>query len=272
MLDAAKRLADTVLVELGEKAPARNKQAVVPKESPLPPPPDTPSIAMKDRAAACLASMLRIKVVDQRDGSHRLFVAACRCVEHDLDAAAALGTIRKYARQRPFPKSWSDDEILRRVRDADKQCRRGQALQVASNGCIALGSREPASGKLVLSPTRTLPTAQAFVRDFHTHPDGRALVCYAGLLMEWRDNRYAEVEDGAAKQVLQSWLHDALRYYYNPNTKMLELVDFQSNPSTVRSALESTKAFVHLPVTTPCPSWLVDADERPRRRGKGTDR
>ena len=90
------------------------------------------------------------------------------------------------------------------------------------------------------------------------------LAHYAGLLMEWQKNRYIEVEDGAAKHVLQSWLHDALRYHYNSGTKMLELVDFESNLSTIRSALDSIKAFVHLPAHTTCPSWLLDAHARPR--------
>ena len=47
-----------------------------------------------------------------------------------------------------------------------------------------MGNREPDSGKLVLSPRRTLPTADAFVREFHTHPDGVTLRTYANMLME----------------------------------------------------------------------------------------
>lgn len=96
------------------------------------------------------------------------------------------------------------------------------------------------------------------MRDFHQHPDGRTLHCHAGLLSEWRDNRYCEQEDNAVKQRLQAWLHDALRYVVNRRTGELELTDFQSNPATVKAALESIKAFVHLPATTPCPSWLGD--------------
>jgi len=263
LMQSAKRLADAVLVELGEKHPThetrKRRPSVGQREAPEPKAP----ISMQDRSARCLAAMLRIKLSDQRDGSHRLFVCACRAVEYDLNDAAAVDVIRRYARQRPFPRAWSDDEIAQRLRDAENHCQRGQALEIDTDGCIQLGSRDPQSGKLVLSPTRTLPTAEAYVREFHLHPDGRTLHCYAGLLTEWRDNRYCELEDNAVKKRLQVWLHDALRYVLVRRTGAIELADYQSNPSTVKAALESIKAFVHLPAATLCPSWLDDDANRP---------
>ncbi len=210
LLDSASRLANTVLVELGEKRPVRErkKPSAAHQESPEPTTP-TP-IVPEDRAARCLAAMLRIKIVDQHDGSRRLFAVACRTVEHDLDDALAVATIREYARQRPFSKDWDDIEILKRLRDAETHCRRGEALELGADGCVPLGQREPQSGKLVLSPTRTLPTAEAFVREFHLHPDGRMIHCYAGVLSQWQDNRYCELEDNAVNKQLHVWLHDAL--------------------------------------------------------------
>lgn len=192
--------------------------------------------------------------------------AACRAVEHDLDDAAAVANIREYARQQPFPRDWSDAEIIQRIRDAEHHCRRGAALELADDGCIPLGQREPRSGKLILSPARTLPTAESFVREFCLHPDGCTIHCFASALTEWRDNRYRELEDNAIKKILQAWLHDALRYVVNRSTGELELVDFQSNPSTVKAALESLKAFCHLPATTTCPSWLDGVLSRPSPR------
>jgi putative DNA primase/helicase len=257
LLERAQRLAEAVLVELGEKRPARERKqgptAKQPQERAVPVP-----AARVDRAARCLEAMRRITLVDQRDGSRRLFAAACRAVEHDLDDDAAVAAIREYARERPFPRDRSAAEIVQRIRDAERHCRRGAALELAADGCIPLGNREPRSGKLVLSPARTLPTAESFVRDFCLHPDGRTIHCYAGALSQWHDNRYVELEDNAVKKILQAWLHDALRFVVNRRTGELELTDFQSNPATVKAALESIKAFVHLPATTPCPSWLGD--------------
>lgn len=266
LLNSAQRLAEAVLVELGEKRPARERKKRLGAKQQTQERTLSAPAAPEDQAARCLAAMRRIKIVDQRDGSRRLFAAACRAVEHDLDDATAVATIREYARQRPFPNDRSDAEIVQRIRDAEQHCRRGAALEVAADGCIPLANREPQSGKLVLSPTRTLPTAESFVSEFCLHPDGRTIHCYAGALTEWRANHYGELEDNAIKKILQAWLHDALRYVVNRGTGELELVDFQSNPSTVKAAMESLKAFCHLPTTTPCPSWLDGADSRPAPR------
>ena len=255
LLEAVKRLAEAILAELGEKKPAAEKkkrarpQKQV-KESPA------PVANASERSRSCLSALLRIRITDQNDGSHRLFVSACRAVEYDLDDASAMTTIRDYARQRPFLRSWSDDDILQRLRDAEKVCRRGDALEVDAEGCVHLGRRDPETGRLVLSPKRTLPTAEAYVRDFHLHAEGRSLQCYAGLLMEWRGNRYCEIEDNAVRKRLQSWLHEALRYAFNQRTEELKLIDYESNPTTINAAFDSLRAFAHLPATVASPSWI----------------
>jgi len=78
--------------------------------------------------------MLRMKVKEESDGSKRLFICACRCVDHDLSDSEAIATIRKYEKERPFPCDRSDDEILERVRSAEKIVQRGISLEL-SNGC-----------------------------------------------------------------------------------------------------------------------------------------
>ncbi len=128
---------------------------------------------------------------------------------------------------------------------------------------VPLGQPDPGSGRLVLSPRRTLPTADAYVREFNRHPDGRTLHGFGGLLVEWRGNRYCEVEDGSIKQRLQTWLHAALRYVANRRTGEMELADFESNPTTVNQALETLRSYVHLPASTTVPSWLCDDGTRP---------
>jgi len=128
---------------------------------------------------------------------------------------------------------------------------------------IALGQRDPDTGRLVLSPKRTLPTADAYVREFNQHADGRTLHGYGGLLMEWRGNRYGQVEEEWIKQRLQPWLHAALRYVLNKKTGEMELLDFESNPTTVKQALDTIRSFTHLPASTVSPSWLDDRTDRP---------
>jgi putative DNA primase/helicase len=204
-------------------------------------------------------------MTDHRDGSSRLFAAACRVVEHDLDDQAGLQVIAQYARQRPFPKAWSDAEILCRISDAEKTCDRGKVLrpEVDHEGLVKLGTRDPATGRLVLSTKRTLPTAHTYLGDFHAHWEGRTLHNYAGLLLAWRNNRYEEVEDEAIKKELHNWLHEALRYTVNPRTGEIKLIDFESNPGTVKAALDTIKAIAHLPASITSPSWLRETSSRP---------
>ena len=216
--------------------------------------------------ARCLNAMRRAHIVDKSDGSHRLFAMACRCVEHDLQDADAIACIREYAIDRPFPREYSDAEIVDRLRDAEKRCQRGVALAAEADGCVKLGNRDPGTGRLVLSPRRTLPTAEAYMREFHMHPDGLTLRCYAGLLMGWLQNHYVEVEDAAMRNRLQPWLHGALRYMFDKRAGGLVLVAFESNPATVNAAFETIRNHVHLPATVTPPAWLENADVRPDPR------
>jgi putative DNA primase/helicase len=137
------------------------------------------------------------------------------------------------------------------------------AAPVVEQGSIPLGARDPVSGKLVLSPRRTLPTAQAFVQEFYAHPEAHTIRSYAGMLLAWRGSHYSEIEDESLRHQLQPWLHDALRYVMNRQTGGPELVDFESNPGTTTSALDSVRSYVHLPAATDCPSWLDDRSDRP---------
>lgn len=83
----------------------------------------------QQRRARCLEAMLRMNLSDNNDGSHRLFAACCRCVEHDLNDGDVLAAIRTYEQIRPFPVSWSDTDILARLRDAENTCQRGAVIQ-----------------------------------------------------------------------------------------------------------------------------------------------
>ena len=118
------------------------------------------------------------------------------------------------------------------------------------------GSVDPATGRLILSTERTLPTAEAFVREFHQHAEGITLRHYAGALMEWQDNRYVEIEDAALQNRLLPWLHAAVRMPNDPKAEGWVVEDFPANPHTVKAALASIKAHTHLPATTASPSWL----------------
>lgn len=80
------------------------------------------------RISDCYRAMLGMGLIDHGDGSFRLFSACCRCVEYDLSDSEAIATIRRYATAKPFPKHWSDAEILKRLQSAEDKCVRGVAL------------------------------------------------------------------------------------------------------------------------------------------------
>ena len=126
-----------------------------------------------------------------------------------------------------------------------------------------LGARDPLSGRLILSAKQTLPTAEAYVREFHHHADGRTIRCYANELLVWEGNRYQPIEDSAVRQRLQEWLHRALRYAPRRGSEGPRLVDFESNPQTVSAALESIRTAVYLDAGTPSPSWLDSRESDP---------
>src|SRR5690606_34090622 len=99
------------------------------------------SVPSPDRQAESLRAMLAMKVIDHNDGSHRLYSACCRAVEHKLSDAEAIACIRAYERVQPFPASWSDADILKRLRDAERQCLRGQLNEVGitTPACKSVG-------------------------------------------------------------------------------------------------------------------------------------
>lgn len=131
---------------------------------------------------------------------------------------------------------------------------------------VAIGGRDPETGRLVLSPKHTLPTAHAYVGEFNSHPEGRTIHHHAGVLLEWRGNRYCEVEPEFVKQRLQPWLADSMRHSVDKATRQVVLVPFESNPGTVGQALETIQTFAHLPASTQPPCWLDGGAGRPPAR------
>jgi putative DNA primase/helicase len=259
-------LADAVLIRLGEKADRRSlknrkSRTAHGANEALP----QIRLSVPERAASALQAMLRMRTPDHRDGSLRLYAAACRCVEHDLADGQAVEMLRQYGRLRPFPRDWTDVELLQRLDDARRKVAPGAALTPPTDddGLIALGSRDPTTGRVVLSARRTLPTAIAYVNEHHAHFDGRTLHSHAGLLLEWEGSRYVEFEEAGALSRLAPWLHEAVRYAFDQEMEAMVLVPFDANPASMRNALDTIRAHVHLPSSLTPPMWLDQHDRPP---------
>lgn len=90
---------------------------------------------------------------------------------------------------------------------------------------------------------------------------------YAGIPMVWRGNRYVQVEEGAIRQQLQPWLHDALRYEIDKRTHLPIIVPFDSNPTSVNAAAESIWNQTHLSASTTPPCWLPPENQADEANG-----
>ena len=108
LLMAVEGLANRVLEELGERPPQRQ--------------------AEMSRRSKAVAAMKKIDLPDHSDGSRRLLLAARQVVRYDLTEAEGIEAIREYAREKPFPRAWTDEQIIARIRDAEKRATRGEAL------------------------------------------------------------------------------------------------------------------------------------------------
>jgi primase-polymerase (primpol)-like protein len=109
-------------------------------------------------------------------------------------------------------------------------------------GSSQAGTRHPRDGRLILDTERTLPTAQAFVREFFSEQGCPSLKHYANIFFGWKDNHYAEVEDSTMRHKLLPWLTEALRARFDPTSNEWTYTDFPANPRSVSSALDSVKA------------------------------
>ncbi len=134
-----------------------------------------------------------------------------------------------------------------------------------ADGVPKPGTIDPETGRLVLSTTRTLPTAESYVKQFHEHADGRMLHHYAGVFLAWDGARFAEIEDAALRARLLPWLHEAVQYIFRKNDGWVP-ADFPACPATVGAALESIAEVAYLPASVTTPAWLVDSGAGGHRR------
>lgn len=77
----------------------------------------------------CLAAMLKIEPEGaENDGSSRKIKVARQAVRYGLSDVEAVATFRAYEARHPFPRDWSDTEIIQAVRDTETRVTRGEAL------------------------------------------------------------------------------------------------------------------------------------------------
>jgi P4 family phage/plasmid primase-like protien len=113
------------------------------------------------------------------------------------------------------------------------------------------------TGRIMLSPKKTLPTAQAYIKFHYSHPDHDTIVFCGGVFYLWHQDRncWREVEPKYLERNLGRWLHEALRYHRTPQGNSIP-VPFESNPRSVADAINTLKGETFIAQDTPLPSWL----------------
>lgn len=223
--------------------------------------------------------------ISGKGGHNRTYHAACMCYRFGLTDDQAREVMRWYNDTKTGDEQWTDTELLHKLEDArkvvedakqfncmnDPSRRRNPRVQtgviaqsssampnddiVTSLG-IKLGERDPLSGKVVLDPGKTLPSARSILRDQYMLNGIVTLRSQHDELFEWSDGQYRMVEDASVRQTLHGWLHRAGRVQYNRKREVDELVPFDSNPHTVKQVLETIKAEMYLSASRLPPCWL----------------
>lgn len=246
------------------------------------PPPRREASASGDAFARCRAYVAKMPGAISGAGGHNLTLhVACECRRFGLSKSEARQILDEYNLRCEPP--WSDREIEHKILSAWAKVaevgsrlhedRRGTPPPRASgaappDGSYRLGERDVTTGRLVLSPKQTLPTARAFLREFYDHADGRTLINYAGVWMRWHRNRYVVESDAMLRKRLLPWLDDAVRVVTKDGETTL--VPFDSNPTTVEASIKTLQAWAAISEELRPPVWIGD-DVDPRDTGERRD-
>lgn len=143
----------------------------------------------------------------------------------------------------------------------------GRALSDKKSFAMPVGERPRAAerdettDKLILSTSRTLPTATSFMEQFY--PDN-SLVAHAGQLYRWTGHCYEIVEPDTLRNQIQPWLHNAVHWVKVGKTA--ELQPFPANPGTIDAALSSIRSLRSVLSTTLAPPAWIDGATGPDPR------
>ena len=127
---------------------------------------------------------------------------------------------------------------------------------------VNLGHRDPETDELVLDPHRTLPTADAFIRDFATIDNCRIVHYYKKDFYIWEDNAYRPQDPERLTNLLLPWLHYAVYYGEGRPGKR----NLKSYPTTSGKVLDVASAILSrslVPGTYQMPCYLSGDNSKP---------
>lgn len=188
LLAAVERIADAVRAELGE-----------PKPKPPPPPRQRSGPLPLGNADRALRAMRTLQNRDKGDGSSRLYAAACIAVRFNLDDGQALEAVGSYLAECPTPRAWTDADILRRVRDAENKCTRGEALE----------NERPAATAATTSAKHYPLTELGFSELLLDQHAGELRYCNAMGWLRWTGTNWTRDELGTPERLAKAVVREA---------------------------------------------------------------
>lgn len=123
-----------------------------------------------------------------------------------------------------------------------------------------LGERDASSGRLVLDPRHSLPSAQAFLREHYQHVDRPKLIHQSGEFFEWTDNCYRFISDERLRARIFPWLDGAFR------PKGSGLTPLEVTTRLVEEVLSAVRLLVTPEHEVAAPCWLDGGEDRPSAR------
>jgi putative DNA primase/helicase len=119
------------------------------------------------------------------------------------------------------------------------------------------GEYHPPFGAFVLSPQRTKPSAEAFLREKYKVGKITILKFYQGEFYRWQGTCYQQVHKNIIRGEVLKWLTGTVML------KKEEPVAFPANSRTVNDVVDALKSICTLPDETMPGTWLVEDDDPP---------
>ena len=193
--------------------------------------------------------------IEGQNGDKKTFRVA-RIIFHDYGLSEEEGRpILEQYNQRCLP-PWDDKALQHKV-----------DVAIAHTGTKPKGWRRianpiegefyPPFGAVILSPNRTKPSAEAFLREKYKAGKVTTLKFYLGEFYRWTGNCYQPIHKNIIRGEVLKWLTNAVML------KKDEPVPFSANSRSVNDVVDALKSICTLPDETMSGTWLVEGDVPP---------
>ena len=130
---------------------------------------------------------------------------------------------------------------------------------------VNIGYRDRLTGKLVLDPTQTLPTADAFISEFAGENGIRTIHYHKKDLYIWRDNAYQRQDPEILENWLYPWLHNAA-FYGNGKPGRRDLINYFTKSRYVKDVANAILSRSLIPGNFDMPCYLSGDNSKPDPR------